>query len=180
MNIITEIISKDPLLMIAIVISIISLIFIIILVNFYKKIKEQQMISQIISSSEEQKSVQVKKQKPAEEGRKPVVSATAEQKVSSQDLDIVIAQLNEMSKQINLVNNHVKDLSSIVKNLQNKPATESVISEEIVTKLVNILHQLETQISSFQKSTQSSTSSVEEINKKLDNLLKLLSTILQQ
>jgi len=88
--------------------------------------------------------------------------------------------LNEMSKQINLVNNHIKDLSSIVKNLQNKPATESVISEEIVTKLVNILHQLETQISSFQKSTQSSTSSIEEINKKLDNLLKLLSTILQQ
>lgn len=179
MDTVTEIISKDPLLMITIIISIISLVFIIILVNYYKKIKEQQIISQIISSSEEQKTTQEKKQKPVEQINKPVVSADG-QKGLQQDIDIVIAQLNEVTKQINLINNHIKDLSSIVKNLQDKPISESVISEETITKLVNILHQLETQIGTFQKSTQSSTSSIEEINKKVDNLLKLLSTILQQ
>ncbi len=177
MDIIPELISKDPLLMIAIVISIISLIFIIILVNYYKKIKEQQIISQIISLPEEQKTVEVRKQKLAEQVSKPVVS---EQRVSTQDLDIIIAQLNEVTKQINLVNNHIKDLSSVVKNLQNKSVNESVMSEQTITKLVNILNQFEVQLASFQKSTQSSSSSIEEINKKLDNLLKLLSTILQQ
>jgi|GEM_PF-1542091 len=177
MDIIPELISKDPLLMIAIVISIISLIFIIILVNYYKKIKEQQIISQIISLPEEQKTVEVRKQKLAEQVSKPVVS---EQRVSTQDLDIIIAQLNEVTKQINLVNNHIKDLSSVVKNLQNKSVNESVMSEQTITKLVNILNQFEVQLASFQKSTQSSSLSIEEINKKLDNLLKLLSTILQQ
>jgi hypothetical protein len=176
MNII-DIILKDTLLLVTLIISIFSLILILVLAAYYKKIKEQQMISQIISSSEKQESELPKKKKDSEEIVRPNVP---EQKISQQDVDIFIAQLNEVTKQINLVNNHIKEMSNIIKSLQTKPISENMISEEVLTKLVNALNQLETQISSFQKLNQTTVSSIEEINKKIDNLVKLLSTILQQ
>jgi len=176
MNMIIELLSKDLVLLISVVISIVSFVFILILAGYYRKVKEQQIISQIISSSE--KEVQTTKKVPIETG-KPV-STAEQQKISYQDFDIIVAQLNEIAKQINLINNHVKELSNTIKNLQDKSLGEEGIQEETIAKLVNVLHQVETQLNSFQQFTQSSSSSLEEINKKLDNLLRLLSTILQQ
>ncbi len=176
MNTIIELLSKDLLLLISVIISIVSFVFILILAGYYRKVKEQQIISQIISSSE--KEVQTTK-KGLIETDKPL-GTVEQQRVSYQDFDIIVAQLNEIAKQINLINDHVKELSNTIKNLQEKSLGEEGVQEETIAKLVNVLHQVEAQLSSFQQFTQSSLSSLEEINKKLDNLLRLLSTILQQ
>jgi archaellum component FlaC len=64
----------------------------------------------------------------------------------------------------------------MIENLQKSPQNDEIL--ENVNKLLFLLEQIQTDIRSL--SQLKSTASFSEINSKLDNLLKLLSTLLQQ
>lgn len=167
---------SDPLITIAIVITCISSILLVILGFYYKKIKDQQIISEVVS---ENTSVREKQnQKTFEEiPNKPI-----KQIISQQDYEIILAQLNELSSQMNNLTGYVKEISSIISSFKEKVDNNKnyPISVEVIPNLIKVLENLQIEITNLKSKTENSFSSFEEINKKLDNLLKLLSTILQQ
>lgn len=183
---ITELFNKDPLIVIASIVALLSLILIIILSAYYKKLKEQQTLSEIIS---EQENVEIEEKPKTKDRQLKPTSVYSEtkpttQKISPQDSEIIIAQLKELSTQINSLNNYIKEVSSIIKSLQNLklPETESAapIKEETIAKLITALDKIINDLGSLQQISQISSNNITEISKKIDNLTTLLSTILQQ
>lgn len=182
-NIITEIVTKDPLILISAGISILSLIFIIILSYYYKKIKEEQTISEIVSSVEEPKITSRRKEEKISREKVTYTPDIGQKKDVLSDIEVVIAQINELTTQVNSLNNYIKEISSVVKTLQQKqkePSVDLSLSEETIAKLINVLQKVQTDLTSLLEASQNSSTTVSEVNKKLDNLLKLISTILQQ
>ncbi len=179
-DIISTIFSKDPLIVISFVIAIISFIFIVILSYYYKRLKEEQLISEVISSTEKLADVPSKK-KDKTVSEKLLPETPEKKSMVLSDIDLVIAQLNELSTQVNSLNNYVKELTNIVKSLQQKQ-TQDLTEQEMPTfsKLVNVLQDIQSYLTSLQQSTRDSFSTISEVNKKLDNLINLLSSILQQ
>ncbi|MCS7227675.1 MAG: hypothetical protein NZ839_01770 [Endomicrobia bacterium] len=182
-NFINELITKDPLILLAAFISLISFIFIIILSYYYRKLKEEKTISEIVSSVEEPV---VSEKTPKKKTKIEYGSAVSSQDVKknvTEDIELVIAQINELSNQVGSLNNHIKEITSMLKNIQQKPQDilpEPVLSEETITKLIDVLQKVQIDLTSLLETTKNSSTSISEVNKKLDNLLKLISTILQQ
>ncbi len=189
MNLLEIISFKDPLITFAAIISIISLIFIILLSYYYKKLKDQEVISEIIST-------EIEKEKPSLSEKKSQKFSSQQQDFSNiqsskkvvitepivygQNSEIIIAQLNELSKQINMLNNCIKEITAIVNSIQKSCETKN-FSDDTINKLISLSEQVHNDINSLKESTSVSINqTIAEINHKLDNLLKLLSTLLQQ
>lgn len=179
MNDIINFFIKDPILTIAGVISAVSLILIFILSYLYKKIKDEQRISEIVSTVESQAPPKPKKKsEPTPAEVQP--AKTTQQKVPYQDFDLIVAQLSELSSQVNNLNKHVQEISKIISTIKETQSagTAEGISENTIVQLVNTIEKLNTEINSLRST--GTAAEIKEINNKLDNLLKLLSTILQQ
>ncbi|MEN3013638.1 MAG: hypothetical protein ABDH23_03365 [Endomicrobiia bacterium] len=167
----TEIIS-DPLITIAIIIASVSTFLVVILGYYYKKIKEQQIIYEVTKKHPIQKE---KQQKLQEETSKTIIS--------HQEYELIISQLNELSSQINNLTGHIKELSAVFSFLKDNEISSSEefsLTPDVISKLVSVLEKIQTDMNNLKTKTENSISSIEEIKVKLDNLLKLLSTILQQ
>lgn len=179
MNNIINFFIKDPILTIAGIISAASLILIFILSYLYKKIKDEQRISEIVSTVESQTPPKLKKKSESSPVEVQPVKTT-QQKVTYQDFDLIVAQLSELSSQVNNLNKHVQEISKIISTLkETQPAgTAEGLSENTIVKLVDTIEKLVIEINSLRAI--GATAEIKEINNKLDNLLKLLSTILQQ
>ncbi|MFN3550314.1 MAG: hypothetical protein ACK4WJ_00660 [Endomicrobiia bacterium] len=190
MNLLESILSfQDPLLTFTAIISVISLIFIAVLSYYYKKLKDQEVISEIISTEVEKENsspTETKLQKFSSEQHnlssfqptKKVVKT--EQSVYEQNYEIIMAQISELSNQINSLNNYIKEIASVINNVQKSSDTKD-FSEETIKKLISSLEKVHNDINLLMKSNSvSTTQTIDEINNKLDNLLKLLSTLLQQ
>jgi len=173
MNIETFLAFKDPLFAISIIIAVISLVFILILSYYYKKLREQKIISEIVSEPSQEKHSKQQKSIIESTHAKPGLASTPK---SEQSYEIISAQLSELFNQINSLNNYIKEIHSIISNSQKSTQNNELL--ENIGKLLPLLEQIQTDVKML--SQLRSASSVEEINNKLDNLLKLLSTLLQQ
>lgn len=168
---------SDPLITIAVIITCVSSILVVILGLYYKRLKEQQIISEVISESAPGKEKQPKK--TSEE----LPNKLTKQAISQQDYEIILAQLNELASQMSSLTGYVKEMSSIISTFKATELSNNKdypISPEVISNLVNVLEKLQIEISNLKNKAENSFSSLEEINTKLDNLVKLLSTILQQ
>lgn len=173
--------TKDPIVTIAAAVCFGSVILIFILINLYNKIREQQIISEAISVTETQ----------AEKKKLKTISSSmagteqtkqVSQKPSSYEVDLILAQLNELSSQINAINAHIKQITDkvlITKDTQSLTGSETNFESKL-EKLIQDLKNLESKVESIKQVDKTSAEIVTQINNKLDNLLKLLSTILQQ
>lgn len=178
MNEIINFFIKDPIVAVAGVISVVSLILIAILSFLYKRLRDEQRISEIVSAVEAQPQVK-KRTKPATV-EPQVEGQIFQQKISYQDIDLVVAQLSELTSQINNLNKHIQEISKTISALKESKSSDTGegVSESTLVKLIGIVEKLTAEINSLK--TVGTTSEIKEINSKLDNLLKLLSTILQQ
>lgn len=174
---------SDPLIIVAIVIGTISLVLVILLVQYYKKLKDQKVISDVMKMTDDRTNGYETKRDRQEPSPAPPPSPSI-------NTDIIIAQLNELSSQISSLNSHTKELTEIVKTLsetqlqmQNQPqqiADGGGLAEKQLEKLVKVLQQVETIVMASSKFTQVSTQTLSQVNAKLDNISKILNTILQQ
>lgn len=179
-----NILFSDPLLVVAAVIGIMSLVLVFLLIEYYKKLKDTQFVSEVMNVSEKKESVS-----KTSSAQQISVSDQPEQKPDGRDKietpninnsDIVLAQLNELANQINSINNNFKDLNIVIKNLSSATPQNTGLTEKHIEKLLTTLQHIETIVSSQPKSTNDDKESLAEINAKLDNILKILSAILQQ
>lgn len=174
---------SDPLIIVAIVIGTISLVLVILLVQYYRKLKDQKVISDVMKMTDDRTNGYETKRDRQEPSPAPPPSPSI-------NTDIIIAQLNELSSQISSLNSHTKELTEIVKTLsgtqlqmQNQPqqvADGGGLAEKQLEKLVKVLQQVETIVMASAKFTQVSTQTLSQVNAKLDNISKILNTILQQ
>jgi uncharacterized membrane-anchored protein YjiN (DUF445 family) len=169
MNVETILGLKDPILLISIVIAVVALVLILILSYYYKKLRDQKIISEIVTEPSHQEKKSSIESKPA----KSEISSSSK---SEQNYEVVVAQLNELLAQVRSLNSYVKEIYTMIENLQKSPQNDEIL--ENVNKSLFLLEQIQTDIRSL--SQLKSTVSFSEINSKLDNLLKLLSTLLQQ
>ncbi|MCS7231080.1 MAG: hypothetical protein RMJ67_02935 [Elusimicrobiota bacterium] len=171
---------SDPLITISIIIASVSTFLIIVLGYYYKRLKEKQIIDETFQAEQ----VKEKKQPKSSSEESNFTDKFSKPAISQQNYEIIIAHLNELSSQLNNLTSYVKDLNSVVNSFKNTKVSDEVegysISPDIISRLINTLEKLQQEISNLKNKTENSSSSLEEINIKLDNLLKLLSTILQQ
>jgi len=182
---------SDPLLVVAAVIGLMSLVLVFLLIEYYKKLKDSQFINEVVSVSDKSnKKEVVSNTKPEQQtvvSEEPKETCSAPNTNISQtsninNSDIILAQINELANQINSINENFKDLSSVVKNLSATTTQNSGLTEKHIEKLLTVLQNIETIVSSQSKtnSVNENNETITEINAKLDNILKILSAILQQ
>lgn len=170
-----DIIISDPLTIIVIFTGIIALILSVVFIEYYKKLKDQQVISEVMEvTSRPRKITESKKDRTYEEKR----SFDRKTELSKDNYDILIAQVNELVSQMSVLNKNITELTNFIKSL---PKTSLSGNEEQIEKLVTTLSQVENVLAATKFSKEDIKEGVfEEINVKLDNILKILSTILQQ
>lgn len=173
-----DILLKDPLLLVAVIIGVVSFILIFLLIEYYKKFKDYEFVNEVIKVSKK------KSHKENEEQRSTTLPDKSLERIPEKNLntsDIIAAQINELTNQINNINTNIKDLSEMIKNLSTITTQNSSLSEQHTEKLISILQKMESLISSkYKDSSNSDNETILEINTKLDNILKILTAILQQ
>ncbi|MFQ3676186.1 MAG: hypothetical protein SNJ64_06585 [Endomicrobiia bacterium] len=174
---------SDPLLVVAVVIGIMSLVLVFLLIEYYKKLKDTQFVSEVMKVSDKKEpepKVNTVQQIPVAEQTEQKINTP--ETININNSDIVLAQINELANQINSINDNFKDLSAVVKNLSATTTQNTGLTEKHIEKLLTALQNIETIITSQIKSnsTNADKETLEEINAKLDNILKILSAILQQ
>jgi molecular chaperone GrpE (heat shock protein) len=178
---------SDPLLVVAVVIGIISLILVFLLIEYYKKLKEVQFVNEVINSTQktENKKTDTSLTSP-QEPQQPLVEKQnlpiSQPGNNINNSDIVLAQIAELANQINSINDNLKELNTIIKNLSSTTNQNIGLTEKQTEKLVTSLQNIESFISSKEKTGIENVNKevLEEINTKLDNILKVLTAILQQ
>ncbi|MCS7151828.1 MAG: hypothetical protein NZ928_05540 [Endomicrobia bacterium] len=171
---------KDPIVAIAAIICVVAIILIFVLINLYNKLKEQQIISEAVSAVETQTLKKKSKVTSAPVGTEQI--KTPSQRSSPYEIDLILAQLSEISTQINAINDRVKQISDkvlITKDVQSLAGGETSF-EDTIKKVIQDLQNLKSEVESIKQIDKNSAEIVTQVNNKLDNLLKLLSTILQQ
>ncbi len=185
MKIVLELLQKDLITAVALGIAFLSFVLILVLSYLYKKIREQEIIEEVVKSTPKKEQKDIKK--PDDEEMSNNISTSLPrpslEKFTSQDAEIIIAQLKELSSQISSFNNYIQELSNTVNSLKNLQGLSNGADsnlETILVKFVNTLQELDKNINYIKQTNQNYNDAISEINKKLDNLLKILSTILQQ
>lgn len=169
---------SDPLITIAAIITAVSSILVVILGIYYKRLKEQQIISEVTSESDS-----AIEEKRSKESCEEVSSKLTKHTISPQDYEIILAQLSEISSQLNNLAGYVKEMSSVISTFKVTEFSDNkdfLISSDVISNLISVLERLQIEMSNLKGKVENFFSSLGEINTKLDNLLKLLSTILQQ
>lgn len=182
MKVIVDLLQKDPITVIALIIAFVSLLLILVLAYYYKKIREQEIIDEVVNLSSKKESKEKKLENNISESTISESSVVSTGTLTTHNAEIIIAQLKEISSQISSLNSYIQELSVLInslKNLQSLAPNNNL--ESILIKFVNTLQELDKNLNFIKTQiTQNYNDALSEVNKKLDNLVKLLSTILQQ
>ncbi len=155
-----EIISSDWTIFVPLFICFISLALVIILSIQLKNLKQQELIEELTNERDTMKS-----------GPDRLKVGT-----DRYSYEILTAEITELLNQINSLNTNIKELTKLIKSI---PEIKSDSISSQIDKLNETLQQVKTVLSSSEKPFLPSEDVLTEINVKLDNILKILSTLLK-
>lgn len=174
---------SDPLTIVAAVVGVISLVLVFLLLEYYRKSRDTQFVNEVLKTKEKKDEITESVVKETNQSFTPPLQKEQPITTNIANSDIIIAQINELTNQVNAISANFKDLSEVIKSLSASTNQNTGLTEKHIEKLLSVLHNLESIVTNQSKPNTehiADKESLAEINAKLDNILKILSAILQQ